>query len=177
MNSLPIETHQGELRADSRLIASAIGITNKAAVRLISDHITHFELLGVMRFQNAKPLSNSNGGRPEKFAVLNEDQAYLLLAFVRNNEKSVPLKVNLIKSFKQARQKIRILSDSSALALKSVLPLNQYGEVSKNGVAKTSIRNSCFYACKTPKAEKLKQAHDVYKIADQLNFFWLLGDK
>ncbi len=43
-------------------------------------------------------------GRPEKYAMLNEDHAYLLLTYSRNTAKVRALKVRLVKAFREARQ-------------------------------------------------------------------------
>lgn len=179
INTLSIEPHQGELRADSRKIAEALGVEHKAVIQLLNIYKNEFESLGLLRFEmEAVKKDGYRGTKKTKFLFLNEDHAYLLLTMTRNNSKNLPLKVRLIGTFKAARQKIRLLSESSASALKSVIPSNQYGEPSKsNGMPKVSIRNSCFYAAKNPKATKLKQAHEVFQITEQLSFFWLLTEK
>lgn len=43
------------------------------------------------------------GGNAERFALLNEDQAFFLLALSRNTERVVELKSDLIMAFREAR--------------------------------------------------------------------------
>ena len=59
--------------------------------------------MGVFRFQIGKPPAGSSGGRPEKYAFLNEDQTYLLLTYSRNTTTVRALKVRLVKAFREAR--------------------------------------------------------------------------
>lgn len=55
-------------------------------------------------FQPENQRAPSKGGRPEKFILLNEDQAYLGLAYVRNTPQSRALKKRLVHSFGEHRR-------------------------------------------------------------------------
>lgn len=93
----------GEPRIDSRLLAVAMGRRHQDLFELVKGHAAAFEELGVIRFQTGKPTGPS-GGRPERFALLNEDQAYFLLTLTRNTTRTVALKVRLVKAFGEARR-------------------------------------------------------------------------
>lgn len=93
-----------EARIDSRVLALHFGKDHHDAYELVKNYRADFEQLGVVRFQTEKPLSGSKGGRPERFALLNEDQAYLLLSYSRNTAKARALKIKLIKAFGEARR-------------------------------------------------------------------------
>ena len=95
---------QAEPRVDSRLLARQLGGPHANVFELVTDYRADFEQLGVVRFKTEKPLPGSKGGRPERFALLNEDQAYLLLTYRRNTAKVRALKVKLVKAFAQARR-------------------------------------------------------------------------
>ena len=88
-------------RIDSRLLAAHLGIQHESVARQLVDYASDFEALGVLRFQVGKP--GASGGRPERFALLTEDQAYLALAFSRNTAKVRALKVRLVQAFREAR--------------------------------------------------------------------------
>lgn len=60
-----------------------------------------FRELGLFRFQIGEILGC---GQSEKYAMLNEDQAYLLLTYSRNTAKVRALKVRLVLAFREARQ-------------------------------------------------------------------------
>lgn len=180
MNSLPlpVDFRNGVLVADSRHIAEAIGITHINAVELIRDHLPHFEELGLTRFQTeAVKIKGQRGKKYQKFVLLSEDQAYLLLTFVRNNSKSVPLKVRLIQTFKSVREKLRSIMESQSTAFGEIAPKKEkYAEPSANGSPKTTIVKAHFKSAKNPSAENLKKAHSIYQVLPgQLDFFWLLG--
>src|SRR5690606_5591455 len=42
-------------------------------------------------------------GQPEKYALLNEDQAYLLLTYSRNTKRVRETKIALVQAFRRAR--------------------------------------------------------------------------
>ncbi len=97
---ITLAAKNGEARVDSRLIAQAIGNMHRSMFRLIADHRADFESFGKVRFENAP----SPSGQSERFALLNEDQSYLLLTYARNTKRARELKVNLIKAFGEARR-------------------------------------------------------------------------
>lgn len=92
-----------EARVDSRVLTLHFGKDHHDMYKLVKNYRADFEQLGVVRFQSEKPLPGSKGGRPERFALLNEDQAYLLLAYARNTKRVRSLKVKLIQAFRDAR--------------------------------------------------------------------------
>ncbi len=89
-----------EPRVDSRLLAAQLGIRNPNLVALLKTHKSDFEQFGKVTFQTGA----SPRGQSEKFAALNEDQAYLLLTYSRNTARVRALKVKLVKAFAQARR-------------------------------------------------------------------------
>lgn len=91
---------RGEHRVDSRLIAQAMGNQHKASIQLIERYKPELREFGLVPFEMEKvPL-----GRPEKFALLNEDQALFLLALSKNTKRVVELKLRLVKAFSEARR-------------------------------------------------------------------------
>ena len=104
MNALTLTTFNGEPRVDSRVIADQLGVEHKSARKLICQYLPDFEKFGVCRFEIAKPPKGSYGGRPEKFALLNEDQSYLLLTYTQNTQQVRELKIRLVRSFGEYRR-------------------------------------------------------------------------
>jgi len=103
--NLQVTTFRGEARIDSRLIALELGNNHKSTIELIERYQDRFHRLGVVPFQTAKPPAGSAGGRPERFALLNEDQSYYLLALSRNSDRVADLKLDLVLAFREARNK------------------------------------------------------------------------
>ncbi|CAB3955845.1 hypothetical protein LMG7053_04824 [Achromobacter ruhlandii] len=102
MTAIPLQIVRGEPRADTRILAAQLGIQPGNAYATVKKYTSDFEQFGKVLFETG-PSPESRTGQTEKFALLNEDQTYLLLTFSRNTAKVRQLKVNLVKAFKAAR--------------------------------------------------------------------------
>lgn len=100
---ITLTQYNGEPCVDSRLLAEQLNNKHKNSMALIERYLAKFEAFGVVPFQTDKPLAGTAGGRPERFALLNEDQAFFLLALSRNTDRVVELKSSLIMAFREAR--------------------------------------------------------------------------
>ncbi|WP_297573167.1 Rha family transcriptional regulator [uncultured Deefgea sp.] len=87
---------------DSRLLANKLGVQHRHLLRRIELHQSDYMALGVMRFESAK--AQKLGGRPERFALLNEDQGMLVLTYTRNTPEIRAMKTRLIQAFGEARR-------------------------------------------------------------------------
>ncbi len=96
------------LVVDSRLLAQELGIQHRSFYqKLILKYQNEIEEdWGVMRFEIAKPLEGSQGGRPERYALLTEQQSYLVLTYSKNTEQARQCKRNLVKAFDEAKKLI-----------------------------------------------------------------------
>lgn len=100
--ALPLATLKDEARMDSRLLAEGLGLQHRSVFKLVSDNRADFAALGKVRFEIAAS-TRSATGQTSKFALLNEDQCYLLLTYSRNTAQVRGLKVRLVKAFSAAR--------------------------------------------------------------------------
>lgn len=100
MTAIQLTQVRQEVLADTRMLADQLGIQRASVFKMVNDYRSDFEQLGILRFQIGEIQGR---GQPEKFALLNEDQCYLLLTFSRNTAKVRQLKVNLVLAFKNAR--------------------------------------------------------------------------
>ena len=112
--ALALYESRGESRVDSRVIAAHLGNAHKHVRELIEKHGAHFGRFGVVRFETAKPLPGSIGGRPERYALLSEDQCYFLLSLSQNTDRVVDLKARLVLAFREARDR-RTLTEGAYL--------------------------------------------------------------
>ena len=96
---ITLTQYKGELRVDSRLLAERLENKHKNSLALIERYLGQFKGFGVVPFQMEKPL----GGRRERFVLLNEDQAFLLLALSRSTVHVIDLKAVLVLAFREAR--------------------------------------------------------------------------
>lgn len=103
MNAIVLIQSKGEARADSRVLAEQLGVKAKNTLALVERYLSKFERFGVVPFETEKPGVGTAGGRPERFALLNEDQCYFLLSLSRNTDRVVELKADLIMAFREAR--------------------------------------------------------------------------
>ncbi len=107
---------EGEARADSRLICQKLSIAHGPFLtNIIRKYQKDFEQFGHLHFQNGKP--NKQGGRPELYVLLNEDQTNLALTYVRNTEEARVCKIDLIKAFSFYKQQVQQPKSQAELAL------------------------------------------------------------
>lgn len=98
--NLPLIVKKSEARVDSRLLAQHLGNQHKNTYELIKEHQLDFEQLGKVPFETEA----LDSGQRQRYALLNEDQAYLLLTYSRNTKRTRALKVNLVLAFREARR-------------------------------------------------------------------------
>lgn len=108
MTDITLIHNDGEARVDSRLLAEHLEVAHKATFQLLTSYKQDFEELGLLPFQMEKPAKGTQGGRPQRYALLSEDQAYLLLSYSKNTPKVRQLKLSLVKAFKSAREQAAI---------------------------------------------------------------------
>lgn len=99
---------RGEARADSRLIAQALGNQHKNVLELIERYAEPLKGFGHLPFETRMVERRQGGGKPERSYLLNEDQSFFLLTLSRNTPRVVDLKASLVKAFREARQKAEL---------------------------------------------------------------------
>ncbi len=101
--TVPLTQSQGEPRVDSRVLAEQLGTKHKSSVELIDKYADKIRRFGHLPFQTEVGKRVQGGGKAERFALLNEDQAFFLLALSRNTDRAVELKSSLVMAFREAR--------------------------------------------------------------------------
>ena len=101
---LTLTTTKTETRVDTRLMALHLGNQHRQVMVLIAKYAYKFGGFGQLLFKNAVGERSQGGGNPERFVLLNENQAYFLLSLSRNSEQVVDHKVKLIQAFSEARR-------------------------------------------------------------------------
>ena len=102
-SDLTLSMFNREPRVDSRLLAIHLGNQHRHVMVLIEKYAEPFSTFGKVRFEKASSAVSITGQR-ERFALLNEDQAFFLLTLSRNSDHVVDLKVKLIQAFSEARR-------------------------------------------------------------------------
>jgi phage regulator Rha-like protein len=101
---LPLTTTTSEARIDSRLLALQLNNKHRHVMALLDKYVETFKKHGHVSFKNADGERRQGGGKAERYALLNENQAYFLLNLSRNTEIVVALKSKLITAFSEARR-------------------------------------------------------------------------
>lgn len=90
----------------SLIIAEGTDTKHQNVRELIEDNRTDFEEFGVLRFETGKP--SAQGGRPQKWFILNEEQAALLMTFMRNTAIVREFKKRLVRAFFDLRNTVAV---------------------------------------------------------------------
>lgn len=95
MTALDIFTRSGALVISSETIADGSGVQHKNVLELILANLSDFEDFGQVAFETRPGYNNA----PVRVALLNEQQATLLMTFQRNTELVLSFKKSLVRSF------------------------------------------------------------------------------
>ncbi|WP_454175336.1 Rha family transcriptional regulator [Gordonia sputi] len=101
----------------SLIVADGTGVEHASVIKLIRNNLSDFEEFGLVRFQIRPRPQGQHGGADVEFAVLNEEQATLLLTYMRNSNVVRQFKKNLVRAFHELRaRKQRPLEGPELLA-------------------------------------------------------------
>ena len=103
-SGIMLTTTTTEARIDSRLLAKQLGNKHRHVMALLDKYLVTFKKHGHVSFKNADGERRQGGGKAERYALLNENQAYFLLNLSRNTEIVVALKSRLITAFSEVRK-------------------------------------------------------------------------
>ncbi|WP_353192110.1 Rha family transcriptional regulator [Pandoraea pnomenusa] len=96
----------GEPRASTTIIARGVRQQHASVIRMVRKYQTSFAEFGHVDFRSEVVTRMQGGGSLREYALLNEKQASLLLAFMRNSPKVVEFKVGLIREFYRMRDEL-----------------------------------------------------------------------
>ncbi|WP_172152071.1 Rha family transcriptional regulator [Pseudomonas tumuqii] len=106
--SIRLNTGSAEPRVDSRALARLFGNHHRNVMVLIQKHAEQFKKFGHLLFETQVGERKQGGGKAERYARLNEDQAIYLLTLAKNNDRVVPLKAELVAAFRMARDRASV---------------------------------------------------------------------
>ena len=87
----------------SEIIAECAEVQHHTITRLVRDNKADFEALGILGFKIHKL---DKRGQPKKIYLLNEQQATLLITYLKNTEPVRQFKMNLVKAFFEMREEL-----------------------------------------------------------------------
>lgn len=95
---------RNEPRVSTVELAGHLHNKHRGVMALVNRYREQFARFGQLTFKKAVGDRQQGGGNPERFALLNENQALFLLSLSRNSERVVELKACLIEAFARARR-------------------------------------------------------------------------
>ena len=98
-----VEMKDNDIFTTSKIIADGTNNKHNSITAIIQKYEEDFREFGSVRFVDLKS-KNPQGGRPEKVYYLNEEQATLLMTYLRNNEVVRKFKKNLVQQFYKMRR-------------------------------------------------------------------------
>lgn len=91
-------TPNNEAVTTSLAIAEGTEVQHKNVYELIKNYHSDLSEFGIVTFETEK---SAGAGRPTEYAILNEDQATLLITYMRNSERVRLFKKQLVKAFRE----------------------------------------------------------------------------
>lgn len=100
----------------STAIAEGVGREHKSVIQLVRQNLSDLREFGELAFEMRVHEAHSKGGRgpATEIALLNEQQATLLLTYMRNNEVVRAFKKRLVRAFYEMAKRVRKGGDDLA---------------------------------------------------------------
>lgn len=96
----------GDLVTTTLAIANGTANTHEAVIKLARTYQKDLEEFGLVGFEIQPKPRGQRGGSDTEYAVLNEDQATLLITYMRNNVVVRKFKIALVRSFAEMRKRL-----------------------------------------------------------------------
>lgn len=96
----------GQAVTTSATLAEGVGNPHKSVIQLIRQNLADLEDFGRVPFQ-MRPFETAGGTQSREIALLNEQQATLLMTYMRNNPVVREFKKRLVKAFYEMAQQLR----------------------------------------------------------------------
>ena len=159
---------------DSEIIAQCAGIGHHAVQQLVSKHQSDFEEFGIIAFKMREIVGR---GRPEKVYSFNEQQAMLLITYLKNTPPVRAFKKQLVKDFHRAKEYItnqRIQREIGKPTQRSLMDaVKASGEAERMHGDTLAYSNYCNLACIAATGvnkSKLAAERGFHKSAPAANF-------
>jgi len=98
-----VSIENGSAVTTSMAIADGVGYEHATVIRLVRDNISDFQEFGPLGFEIHVVNRPQGGGTKKEYALLNEQQATLLMTYMRNNDIVRGFKKRLVSAFYEMR--------------------------------------------------------------------------
>lgn len=158
---------QMEPYTTDEIIAECAGVKRRTVQKLLLDKQEQLEAFGILRFEIAK--ITDGRGRPIKTYHLNEQQATLLITFLRNTEAVTRFKVELVRQFfamrteLETRHQLRLEGKPRRRALTDAIKDSGENERMK-GRAHSNYTNLLYKSVTGMNASQLKERRGAHSM-------------
>lgn len=99
---------QGNAFTTSLIVADGTGVQHKNVLEMVKNNIGDFEEFGPIAFETrkGKPLPQGGFAKSMNIALLNREQATLLMAYMRNNDVVRDFKKRLVRAFSEMEKRL-----------------------------------------------------------------------
>lgn len=151
----------------SEIIAECAEVQHHTITRLIRENKADFEELGILGFKIHKL---DTRGQPKKSYILNEQQATLLITYLKNTETVRQFKLNLVKAFFEMREELSEIRLQRALEKPKRKTLHDSIETWPNAPkhAHSTMNNLLLKAITDMNAKQLREERGGYNGIDSL---------
>lgn len=151
----------------SEIIAECAEVQHHTITRLIRENKADFEELGILGFKIHKL---DTRGQPKKSYILNEQQATLLITYLKNTETVRKFKLNLVKAFFEMREELSEIRLQRALEKPKRKTLHDSIETWPNAPkhAHSTMNNLLLKAVTDMNAKQLREERGGYNGIDSL---------
>lgn len=108
-----VTLHNNEPMTTSLAIAEGVDLEHKSVIQLIRKYLGDLQEFGSLAFEMRVMRKDGRGGEAGEFAYLNEQQATLLITYMRNSDIVRRFKIELVRAFYALRDNARLQSSAS----------------------------------------------------------------
>lgn len=95
----------GELRTSSLVLSIGMEQQHRSVIQLVRKHTANLEQFGRVAFE-MQPFKTRGGSQTREVAMLNEQQATLLICLMKNSQRVVEFKIGLVHEFYRMKEEL-----------------------------------------------------------------------
>lgn len=170
-NLVSFNLENGNVLTSSLIIADQVDNQHKSVIQLIRQNLVDLEEFGRVAFEMS-PFETDGGTQNREIAFLNEQQATLLITYMRNNDVVRKFKKRLVKAFYEARIN---LTPAEILLCNAQRLVDQEREQARLAARQTELEKSQYEIKQQVKA--IIEGENYYTVVGVCNIYGIKVDK